>query len=577
MARNRRRSITSVGLRLTLVMLTVFASGVPAKADPTATEPRRIALVIGNADYQNYPPLPNVTNDVTDMTSALKALHFDVTVAPERQTMSELVLGDIMPFADAIQEGDIVVIYYSGHGFSFGSESYLVPVGASASVKANKLSTTFPPISAIQSLIENQNPGLVLMIFDACRSIGTFVEPDPATGPAKGFGIELAPPSNIWVAYGSAPGLPAGAGAAGSKSIFTQALVNRIGTPGKELSDIQKLVLFDVKTATDGAQKPWYSDSRTVSLWLAPTDAERAEELQQWQAHLALGTVDAMREFLAFYGVGAYAAAAREWLAKAAANRLAATGSSPTSVPALLPETAWQSGQPNVRVATFASLAFPAATDVSAAPSLTALQMAVKADALAFQTVAVTRKTVKIREDDVPVPSVVDPTRDPREIDDGSIIVSGSSDPYPMSPNRKLEKGSALTLGPQLGMKRAASRSLGDNREDIAIKLKPSEIALGRPTLEMLVSPDPAGSGTVVDAAAVTAALERAREGGRTVSWVSVSTARDDADQVELERRMLGTQARYAVTQAGVAASQVTMVNGLPESFEGVRLRIYTK
>lgn len=561
-----------VGLWLALAML--VASGT-ASAQPGPIEPRRLALVIGNIDYQNYDKLPNVANDVTEMTIALKSLQFDVVAPPERRTMSELVTADILPFADMIQEGDIVIIYYSGHGFSYGGESYLVPTGAPATVRASKVYTTFPPISAIQSLIEEQKPGLIMMIFDACRTIGSFVEPDPVTGTSKGFGVALTPPSNIWLAYGSSPGLPAGSGVAGDKSVFTRALVKNIATPGKELAEVQRMIRFDVQTATGSSQKPWYSDSRTVNLWLVPTDIERAEERKQWEAHLALGTVDAMREFLAFYGVGAYAAAARAWIAEALDDAAVATGSSPTSVPAVVAETAWRPGQANVRVARFGSLALPAATDVSTTASLETLRGAIARDALAFESAAATRRAVTISKTAPLAARQIDPTQNPWDEDYDNIIVTGSSI-LPAGP-RKLDKGSTLRLGKSQGLLRVASTGLDTYIEDVAFKLKPTTVSLGRPTVEALVGADASGAGTTVDPAALAAALAQAQVDGRTVSWVSIATARGDSARETLALRMLGTHARLAVTEAGVPATQVTLVSGMPETFNGVRLRIYTK
>jgi uncharacterized caspase-like protein len=39
---------------------------------------QRVALVIGNAAYENVPPLANPSNDATDMANKLRGLGFDV-------------------------------------------------------------------------------------------------------------------------------------------------------------------------------------------------------------------------------------------------------------------------------------------------------------------------------------------------------------------------------------------------------------------------------------------------------------------------------------------------------------------
>jgi hypothetical protein len=48
-----------------------------AALTPAAVE-KRVALVIGNAAYQNAPPLRNPSNDATDIAAKLRELGFDV-------------------------------------------------------------------------------------------------------------------------------------------------------------------------------------------------------------------------------------------------------------------------------------------------------------------------------------------------------------------------------------------------------------------------------------------------------------------------------------------------------------------
>jgi hypothetical protein len=44
----------------------------------SAAAEKRVALVIGNAEYQNAPPLRNPSNDATDIAAKLRELGFDV-------------------------------------------------------------------------------------------------------------------------------------------------------------------------------------------------------------------------------------------------------------------------------------------------------------------------------------------------------------------------------------------------------------------------------------------------------------------------------------------------------------------
>ncbi|MHC4459272.1 MAG: caspase family protein, partial [Planctomycetota bacterium] len=90
---------------------------------------RRVALVIGNSDYE-HAPLKNPINDANDMAAALKLCGFEVmkTINADRKTMRRA----IRKFGNEINKGAVGLFYYAGHGIQVGGENYLVPIGAKA-------------------------------------------------------------------------------------------------------------------------------------------------------------------------------------------------------------------------------------------------------------------------------------------------------------------------------------------------------------------------------------------------------------------------------------------------------------
>ncbi len=89
----------------------------------------RLALVIGNAAYQNETPLVNTLNDARDVATKLKALGFEVTKVENagRRMLSR----SVNQFIRKVHGTDSVALfYYSGHGLQVSGRNYLIPVDA---------------------------------------------------------------------------------------------------------------------------------------------------------------------------------------------------------------------------------------------------------------------------------------------------------------------------------------------------------------------------------------------------------------------------------------------------------------
>jgi uncharacterized caspase-like protein len=94
----------------------------------TAESPRRVALLLGNADYRHVARLSNPANDARDIGAALERIGFTV--------MLHLDLDDgemrraLRDFAKVATEADVSLIYYAGHGIEIDNTNYLIPVNA---------------------------------------------------------------------------------------------------------------------------------------------------------------------------------------------------------------------------------------------------------------------------------------------------------------------------------------------------------------------------------------------------------------------------------------------------------------
>ena len=99
-----------------------------AQNPPNTQQQRRIALVIGNANYA-VGRLDTPLNDATDMAATLKGLGFEVILLKDasKREMDEA----LDQFSAKLRQGYMSLFYYAGHGMQVQGENYLIPVDAS--------------------------------------------------------------------------------------------------------------------------------------------------------------------------------------------------------------------------------------------------------------------------------------------------------------------------------------------------------------------------------------------------------------------------------------------------------------
>jgi uncharacterized caspase-like protein len=88
---------------------------------------RKLALIIGNDDYtQPYNKLKQSINNANDVSDLLHRIGFQVT---KMCNLSKREMNNsIIDFANKIAKDDLIVFYYSGHGYQVNGENYLLPI-----------------------------------------------------------------------------------------------------------------------------------------------------------------------------------------------------------------------------------------------------------------------------------------------------------------------------------------------------------------------------------------------------------------------------------------------------------------
>lgn len=243
-----------------------FACG-PVSAQVAPVEPaapaalqgpeQRVALVIGNSNYQNAPQLANPDNDAQSMAQFLNSAGFEVISATDLGQNDMLrVVQDFSAKVSARGPNTVAMVYYAGHGVQLAGENYLVPVDAKVTSQSELVNDSVRLVD-VMSTLETIPSRMRIVILDACRN-----NPFPNVNDAgRGLAIVDAPNGSI-VGYSTAPGAEALDGS-GGHSPYTQAFLNVARQPNVPIEQLFKRVRLEVNQTTSGAQIPWESSSLT--------------------------------------------------------------------------------------------------------------------------------------------------------------------------------------------------------------------------------------------------------------------------------------------------------------------------
>lgn len=238
---------------------------------------RRIAMVIGNGAYEHAPRLTNPANDARDISAQLRRAGFEVFEAID---LSKLNLErKLREYARAIENADVALLFYAGHGLQVSGRNYLLPVDAKL---ASERDLDFEAIRLefILSQMELGRDGKTTLVFlDACRdnplaknlarSMGT-------RSAALGRGLaQVKSGVGTFISFSTQPGNVAVDGK-GRNSPFTAALKKHIPTAGVSLNGLMIRVRRAVIKATNGRQVPWDHSALTGEFFFHPASAPGA-------------------------------------------------------------------------------------------------------------------------------------------------------------------------------------------------------------------------------------------------------------------------------------------------------------
>lgn len=233
----------------------------PAITDQNTSRERRLALVIGNADYTYGGDLANPVNDARDMKNALEILGFEVLKC---ENCSQKTMKRAMDeFGRKLKNYDAGLFFYAGHSVQVDGNNYLIPLDAKLE-NQNEVEYDCVRADRILAKMESAGSKTNIVILDSCRD--NPFERSWHRG-AKGTGLAfMNAPSGSLIAYSTSPGNIALDGT-GRNSIYTSALLKHIHTPNITIEEVFKKVRATVIKDSGKTQTPWESTSLTGNFY----------------------------------------------------------------------------------------------------------------------------------------------------------------------------------------------------------------------------------------------------------------------------------------------------------------------
>jgi uncharacterized caspase-like protein len=233
-----------------LVLVAVFSLAGAGFADAADN---RVALLVGNANYQHAPHLATPADDAQDIAAVLTGLGFDVIL--RQNTGAEDLRRAFADFSERAAKADIAIVYFAGYGVGVGIEGFLIPVDAELSTAASFQSQAVPIQLALLDAAKARSLGLVIL--DAMRGNPFTPKLSRQTNGASAAPAETAAGTrNVLLFFAAEPGKTAVEGA-GRNSPLAAALLKYLPAPDLEISFLLRNVRDDVRKSTQQKQTPY--------------------------------------------------------------------------------------------------------------------------------------------------------------------------------------------------------------------------------------------------------------------------------------------------------------------------------
>lgn len=306
-----------------------------------ALDAKKVALIVGNSNYDNTTTLANAINDATLIASSADEAGFDdVTLALDLTT--EEFQRTLRDFREKATGADVAMVYYAGHGIEGQGKNWLIPVNAELNASLDLPYEAMDLDRVMESLSGAQ---IRMVVLDACRN-NPFARSWKSKTRAVSRGLIGVEADDVLVIYAAAPGQTAMDGD-GNHSPFAASFSKRLPQAGLPVQLLGGMVRDDVLSETGGTQRPFVSASITgTPVYLVeggerlalsterefPESAalnETALDSLAWQGALGANSVRSYRLYLDQFPAGQFAELASDNIASLAGTDSDGTAAKP--------------------------------------------------------------------------------------------------------------------------------------------------------------------------------------------------------------------------------------------------------
>lgn len=598
LARVRRRLLLFFLLLITIAVWVAFGADDQYKFE---RDPKRLALVVGNSAYTNLAPVESAAADASSVKASLEGLGFEVTPVKNFKNRSEFESGGLEEFRRKISTGDFVVVYFSGHGFAYGPDTYLAPTEIPAKISVKNVADAALSLDSITYLLASLKPGLLMLFIDACRSTGTVdvLNDQDKSVVTKGPGSptrERATNTNTFIAYATQPGYPSiGYSTPGRLSPFTDALVANISTPGKAFKGLFSRVAVQVIQATNVTQNPGAYDWSKTDPYFKPLDQNLKDEREAWLSALDSGNYQDVELFNYLHSISRHSAAARKWLADNPPWKLSPdfTSAAPSAI-----DRAWAPKNDSHVAIRRSVLPFAykrEITETSTLKSFSREEIGLVASGTSATQLSTSRAGEKY------VTGITSSGTRQRQMLQNSVaynlsmldahdsVVATKDFAVRERPSTSAPIVDRIQFGAELIVKDVIVnagnnvwvQAVTSNREQPVYVVAewippPPPLELGQSLQEIVVPPRQNSTPDLVEGQPILATLASLKAAGWQISWVSLSAAESTDDSETSLRQARMRNARYVLKQAGIDEKRISSVAGRDDfSSNGVRVRFF--
>ena len=206
-----------------------------------AVAQKKVALVIGNNEYANEPPLQNPARDARHIGAALRKLGFELVGNRAHIDLNKATTDRMLgAFETMAKDADIALFYFSGHGRQVDGTNYLLPIDVGSYTRATVSLQTLNA-DLVVTAMEDSRARLKIILLDACRT--------PVKGPGGGL-VSMQAPEGTVIGFATQPNHTAQQGPMGGVSPYAEALAYFMGVKGLEIFAMLNEVGLSVRPKT---------------------------------------------------------------------------------------------------------------------------------------------------------------------------------------------------------------------------------------------------------------------------------------------------------------------------------------